>query len=117
MLHQSENDNEARYRHDLSGQHPLIDQMQGPATKQDSASGCQIANGKLVMQWNLLGIGRVGFVLVLLGGSALAGPLPTDPNALNAWQGSKIISSGKITATVEYAVYPPGQFSSSAALN
>lgn len=69
------------------------------------------------MQWNLAGIGRVGFVLVLLAGSALAGPLPTDPNALSAWQGSKVITSSKITATVEYAVYAPGQFSASAALN
>jgi len=69
------------------------------------------------MQWNLAGIGRVGFVLLLLGGSALAGPLPSDPNALNLWQGSKIITSAKITATIEYAVYPPGQFASSAALN
>ncbi|HTM56449.1 MAG TPA: hypothetical protein VL175_20625 [Pirellulales bacterium] len=69
------------------------------------------------MQWNLAGIGRVGFVLVLLAGSALAGPLPTDPNALSLWQGSKVITSTKITATVEYAVYAPGQFSASAALN
>lgn len=69
------------------------------------------------MQWNLAGVGRVGFVLVLLAGSALAGPLPTDPNALSAWQGSKVITSSKITATVEYAVYAPGQFSASAALN
>jgi hypothetical protein len=58
----------------------------------------------------------------LAASSALAGPLPTDPAALAAWQGTTSFSfTNPVTlrvleTDVEFAVYAPGQFSSSAAL-
>ncbi|MEX0936494.1 MAG: PEP-CTERM sorting domain-containing protein [Pirellulales bacterium] len=53
--------------------------------------------------------------------AATAGPLPTDPNALPAWQGSVTFDgttpvATNLTVEVEFAVYAPGQFSTSAAL-
>ena len=67
------------------------------------------------MQLNISGI--VGFGIALLTATvSLAGPLPTDPAALAAWRGSQVISSTKLTGTVQYAVYAPGQFQTSAAL-
>jgi len=51
---------------------------------------------------------------------ANAGPLPTDAAAIPAAQGSAIFSgttgAATLTAKVEYAVYAPGMFSTSAAL-
>lgn len=59
-------------------------------------------------------------VLLLLAGSALAGPLPTDAAAIGGWQGSKNFfdTNGgfNLSVDVEYAVYAPGQFALSAAL-
>jgi hypothetical protein len=51
---------------------------------------------------------------------ATAGPLPTDPNAMMFWQGSQsFVGSANghtLDAKVEYAVYVPGAFGTSAAL-
>jgi hypothetical protein len=56
---------------------------------------------------------------------AVAGPLPTDPVAMSAWQGTENfnnfvvlpdISDIILDANVDYAVYAPGTFSTSAAL-
>lgn len=59
-------------------------------------------------------------VALLLTSPVLAGPLPTDPNALPSWQGSTLFSDSNggfnLVVNVEYAVYAPGQFSASAAL-
>jgi hypothetical protein len=71
------------------------------------------------MQLNIANLTRAGFLfllLALMASAVKAGPLPTDPAGIAAWQGSKVISSAKITATVEYSVYAPGQFDMSAAL-
>src|SRR6476620_2640819 len=62
------------------------------------------------------------FLLLAVTSAAVAGPLPTDPNAIPAWQGSQFFTgpngsnTSSVTATVEYAVYAPGQISTSAAL-
>ena len=61
-------------------------------------------------------------LLLFASGVALAGPLPTDPAAIPAAQGSAVFSGANvglthtIHATVEYAVYAPGTFSGSTAL-
>lgn len=56
---------------------------------------------------------------------AVAGPLPTDPAALPAWQGTENFNNFVVIpdvpdiildANVDYAVYAPGTFSTSAAL-
>jgi hypothetical protein len=59
--------------------------------------------------------------LLQLSSVALAGPLATDATALPGWFGSKNFvganfSSVPITATIDYAVYAPGDFSVSPAL-
>jgi len=52
--------------------------------------------------------------------SALAGPLPADPNALVGYKGASAFSgtagAATLKASVEYAVYAPGAFATSAAL-
>lgn len=72
------------------------------------------------MQLKIANLTRASFLCLLfalvatLSSTAMAGPLPTDPAGMGGvWQGSKVISSTKITATVEYAVYAPGQFDQS----
>jgi len=59
-------------------------------------------------------------LLVSLAGSAVAGPLPTDPNAMAGWKSTSsfLASNGGFTlkVNVEYAVYAPGMFGSSVAL-
>ena len=63
---------------------------------------------------------RALFVFLMMVGSAHAGALPTDPKAMGAWQGSVTMSqvsgSNELLAEVEFAVYAPGQFSTSTAL-
>ncbi len=58
--------------------------------------------------------------LGLLVGPAVAGPLPTDPNAMAAWRGQQFFSSSAggftLTATVEFAVYAPNTVETSSAL-
>lgn len=66
---------------------------------------------------SIANLSAAGFAVLLLAGIAAAGPLPTDPNAIPGWQGSKVLTSAKITATVEYAVYAPGDFDTSLALD
>jgi hypothetical protein len=58
-------------------------------------------------------------LLLLLATTATAGPLPTDPNAYLKGSAlfSQTLGTTVLTAEVEYAVYAPGQFSASAALN
>jgi hypothetical protein len=69
------------------------------------------------MQGNVMNLFRAGLAVLLVSGTAYGGFLPTDPAAMSAWQNSKVISApSKISATVEYAVYAPGQFANSAAL-
>jgi hypothetical protein len=70
----------------------------------------------LAMQLKIAKLAFAGVLFLSLTAAALAGPLPLDPAGISWAQGSKIISSAKITATVEYSVYAPGQFSSSLAL-
>jgi hypothetical protein len=83
----------------------------GPATK--------IRTMKLIGAVQLIG---AVMLLVFASSAALAGPLPTDPAAIPAAQGSAVFSGTNpglthtIHATVEYAVYAPGTFSGSAAL-
>lgn len=55
-------------------------------------------------------------LILLVAVSAMAGPLPTDPNALTGFKGSVNFSSGTLVGRVEYAVYAPGKFGTSAAL-
>lgn len=69
------------------------------------------------MQWIIANSSRAAFLMILLAAAAIAGPLPTDPAAMVGWKSSQLFNNpGKITATVEYAVYAPGQFSASVAL-
>ncbi len=68
------------------------------------------------MQSKIVGLALAGILFLTLATAVMAGPLPTDPAGMAAWQGSKVISSAKITATVEYSVYAPGQFDMSTAL-
>jgi hypothetical protein len=68
------------------------------------------------MQWIIANSCRAALLMFLLASAAIAGPLPTDPAAIAGWKGSQLFTTTKITATVEYAVYAPGQFSASAAL-
>jgi len=57
---------------------------------------------------------------ILFSGSVIAGPLPTDSQAISGWQGSASFlgSNGPniLDANVEFAVYAPGSFSTSSAL-
>ena len=59
-------------------------------------------------------------VAVLISGTAVAGPLTTDPNAIPGWQGSTPFNAtlgGSVLVTnVDYAVYAPGQFGNSVAM-
>ena len=63
-------------------------------------------------------------VLCLFGGVALAGPLPTDGNSyfdgVTTWHGSSLFTDTQAGATlkaeVEFSVYAPGKFGTSAAL-
>jgi len=69
------------------------------------------------MHTNVATLFRAAVALVSLAGFAIAGPLPTDPNALAAWRGSTLFTNGgSLKVDVEYAVYAPGQFDTSAAL-
>ena len=75
-------------------------------------------------------ISAFGPLLVLFGavimsaaltGTATAGPLPTDPNALPGFKGSQTLFSSTangftMTATVDFAVYAPGAVETSLAL-
>lgn len=58
--------------------------------------------------------------LALLARTALAGPLSTDPAAMAGWKGSQLFvgSNGttSLMASVDFAVYAPGEFSQSDAL-
>jgi len=62
----------------------------------------------------------LALVIVAASASAFAGPLPTDPNALPGWQGTtSFLGSAagfNLKVDVQYAVYAPGAFGSSAAL-
>ena len=61
-------------------------------------------------------------LLAVVGGIAFAGPLATDPNAIPGVQGSSAFFGTNVSIThwvradVEYAVYAPGMFGTSAAL-
>jgi hypothetical protein len=73
------------------------------------------------MHMNVATLFRAAVVLVLLTGVAAAGPLPLDPNGMGApWQGTASFSgttgANTLNAQVDYAVYAPGQFGTSAAL-
>jgi hypothetical protein len=72
------------------------------------------------MKMNLAPLLRVTLVLVSLVNVGIAGPLTTDPNALSAWQGTTLFSgtvgSFTLKANVDFAVYAPGQFGTSAAM-
>jgi hypothetical protein len=70
----------------------------------------------LAMQLKIASLTLAGILFLTWTAAAVAGPLPLDPAGISWAQGSKVISSAKITATVEYSVYAPGQFSSSLAL-
>ena len=52
-------------------------------------------------------------LFAVLAGSAVAGPLKTDPAAMVGWHDSTSFDGTSLHAVVEYAVYAPGQFSSS----
>jgi hypothetical protein len=63
----------------------------------------------------------VGLVLLPMGQAALAGPLATDNTALPGWFGSKSfvgqnLQNVPLTATIDYAVYAPGDYVNSPAL-
>ncbi len=61
-------------------------------------------------------------VCILLAPVAMAGPLATDPAAIPGWKGSSPFSgtnasvTNTVNAIVDFAVYAPGQFSTSVAL-
>jgi hypothetical protein len=65
----------------------------------------------------------IALLLALSAGVVRAGPLPTDPDAMPLWQGSASFIGANAGATktlhakVEYAVYAPGTFAGSAALD
>jgi len=75
------------------------------------------------MQSNVMSSFRAGFVFLLLVGTSMAGPLPTDPAAISGWQGTSVFSGKNglgtinLKASVEFAVYAPGDFKNSAALD
>jgi hypothetical protein len=72
------------------------------------------------MEMNLSRLLPTVLALLLIASPALAGPLPTDTNAIAGWQGSTLFSDSNggfnLVVDIEYAVYAPGQFGSSAAL-
>jgi hypothetical protein len=72
------------------------------------------------MPCNLTRLTAVALMCLFLVGPAVAGPLPTDPNAMPGFQGQQFFSSTAngftMTATVEFAVYAPGMVETSAAL-
>jgi hypothetical protein len=64
---------------------------------------------------------RAVVVVASLASTAMAGPLTSDPNALPGWQGSITMTGSSLPpnllkADVDYAVYAPGQFGTSAAM-
>jgi hypothetical protein len=73
-----------------------------------------------MMQTGLANSLRAAGIIVLLAGVASAGPLPSDPNAIPGWQGSTpfaaTLGSTTLSATIDYAVYAPGQIDTSVAL-
>jgi hypothetical protein len=72
------------------------------------------------MKYNFASVIRGAILSTLLAGTALAGPLASDGNALPGWQGTQpfngAIATNHLNATVDYAVYSPGAFGSSLAL-
>lgn len=72
------------------------------------------------MEMNIKRLLPAVLVLLLAASPALAGPLPTDANAIVGWKGSTQFSDSNggfnLVIDIEYAVYAPGQFGSSAAL-
>jgi hypothetical protein len=72
------------------------------------------------MPCNLARLTAVAHMCFFLVGTAVAGPLPTDPSAMPGWHGQQFFSSTAngftMTATVEFAVYAPGMVETSAAL-
>jgi hypothetical protein len=48
--------------------------------------------------------------LMLCASSVLAGPLASDPNGMPGFTGSAAFSSGDLAATLDYAVFAPGDF-------
>jgi hypothetical protein len=72
------------------------------------------------MHMNIGTLFRAAVLLALLTSAAAAGPLTSDPNAIPGWQGSITMTgtngSALLKADVDYAVYAPGQFGTSAAM-
>src|SRR5262245_48184350 len=81
---------------------------------------CQPAKRNSAMHLNLQTFFCAVAVVVLTATTALAGPLFADPAALPGWTGSSgfVGANGgfKLNANVEFAVYAPGAFGTSAAL-
>lgn len=72
------------------------------------------------MPKNITRLFQTAVALLTLSAAAVAGPLPVDPNAIPGWQGSAnflgVNGAFTLSAAVEFAVYAPGQFPTSALL-
>jgi len=57
------------------------------------------------MQSNVMSSFRAGFVFLLLVGTSMAGPLPTDPAAISGWQGTSVFSGKNGLGTINLTIY------------